>query len=162
MKKKDDTMRLCIDYRELNKVIVKNKYPLHRIEDLFDQLQDAFVFPKIDLRSTYHQLKIREEDIPKTVFRTRYGHYEFLVMPFGLTNTPAVFMDLMNRVFKEFLEKFVIVFIDDILIYSQSREEHREYLRIVLQMLKEKQFYAKFKKCEFWLEKVSFLGHVIF
>ena len=161
VKKKDGTMRLCIDYRELNKVTIRNKYPLPRIDDLFDQLQGASVFSKIDLRSGYHQLRVREEDILKTAFRTRYGHYEFLVMPFGLTNAPAAFMDLMNRIFKEFLDKFVIVFIDDILVYSRSREEHAENLRITLQILKEKELYAKFKKCEFWLEKVSFLGHVV-
>ncbi|KAI3443800.1 hypothetical protein Pfo_000465 [Paulownia fortunei] len=161
VKKKDGTLRLCIDYRELNKITVKNKYPLPRIDDLFDQLQGASVFSKIDLRSGYHQLKIKEEDIPKTAFRTRYGHYEFLVMPFGLTNAPAAFMDLMNRVFKQYLDKFVIVFIDDILIYSRDKEEHKEHLKIVLQVLKEKQLYAKFKKCEFWLEQVVFLGHVV-
>ena len=142
-------MRLYINYRELNKVTIKNKYPFPRIDDLFGQLQRALVFSKIDLRSGYYQLKIKEEDIPKTAFRTRYGHYEFLVMPFGLTNAPAAFMDMMNRVFKDFLDKFVIIFIDDILIYSRSREEHMEHLRTVLRILKEKQLYAKFKKCEF-------------
>ncbi|KAI3451367.1 hypothetical protein Pfo_008032 [Paulownia fortunei] len=161
VKKKDGTLRLCIDYRELNKITVKNKYTLPRIDDLFDQFQGASVFSKIDLCSGYHQLKIKEEDIPKTAFRTRYGHYEFLVMPFGLTNAPAAFMDLMNRVFKQYLDKFVIVFIDDILIYSRDKEEHKEHLKIVLQVLKEKQLYAKFKKCEFWLEQVVFLGHVV-
>ena len=119
------------DYRELNQVIVRNKYPLPRIDDLFDQLQGAQVFSKIDLRSGYYQLKIKGEDIPKTAFRTRYGHYEFLVLPFGLTNAPAAFMDLMNRVFHEYLDCFVIVFIDDILIFSKSIEEHEEHLRIV-------------------------------
>lgn len=138
---------MCIDYKELNKLTVKNKYPLPRIDDLFDQLQGRGVFSKIDLRSGYHPLKIKEEDVPKTAFRTRFGHYEFLVMPFGLTNAPAAFMDLMNRVFKDYLDKFVIVFIDDILVYSRSKKEHEEHLRLTLEKLKEKQLYAKFKKC---------------
>ena len=161
VKKKDGTMRLCIDYRQLNKVTVKNRYPLPRIDDLFDQLHGARIFSKIDLRSGYHQLKVKEVDISKTAFRTRYGHYEFVVMPFGLTNAPAAFMDLMNRVFKDFMDKFVIVFIDDILVYSRSQEEHVDHLRVVLQILREKQLYAKFSKCEFWLDSVVFLGHVI-
>ena len=135
VKKKDGSMRLCIDYRELNKVTVKNRYPLPRIDDLFDQLQGATVFSKIDLRSGYHQLRIRDRDIPKTAFRSRYGHYEFIVMSFGLTNAPAVFMDLMNRVFKDFLDTFVIVFIDDILVYSKTEAEHEEHLHKVLETL---------------------------
>ena len=121
----------------------------------------ANVFSKIDLRSSYHQLKIKEADIPKTVFRTRYGHYEFLVMSFGLTNAPSVFMDLMNRVFRPYLDKFVIVFIDDILVYSSSSDDHEKHLRIVLQTMRDKQLYAKLSKCEFWKDKVAFLGHVI-
>ncbi|KAK8954132.1 hypothetical protein KSP39_PZI001653 [Platanthera zijinensis] len=161
VKKKEGTLRLCVDYRELNKLTVKNKYPLPRIEDLFDQLVNAKMFSKLDLRSGYHQLRIKEEDIFKTAFSTRYGHYEFMVMPFGLTNAPAAFMDLMNRVFKDYLDRFVIVFIDDILIYSPSEDEHAWHLRLALQTLKEHQLYAKFTKCEFWLRKVSFLGHVI-
>ncbi|KAL0551797.1 hypothetical protein IC582_010886 [Cucumis melo] len=161
VKKKDGSMRLCIDYRELNKVTVKNRYPLPRIDDLFDQLQGATVFSKIDLRSGYHQLRIKNEDVPKTAFRSRYGHYEFIVMSFGLTNAPAVFMDLMNRVFREFLDTFVIVFIDDILIYSKTEAEHEEHLRMVLQTLRDNKLYAKFSKCEFWLKQVSFLGHVV-
>ncbi|KAL0539581.1 hypothetical protein IC582_023797 [Cucumis melo] len=161
VKKKDGSMRLCIDYRELNKVTVKNRYPLPRIDDLFDQLQGATVFSKIDLRSGYHQLRIKDEDVPKTAFRSRYGHYEFIVMSFCLTNAPAVFMDLMNRVFREFLDTFVIVFIDDILIYSKTEAEHEEHLRIVLQTLRDNKLYAKFSKCEFWLKQVSFLGHVV-
>lgn len=161
VKKKDGTLRLCIDYRELNKVTIKNKYPLPRIDDLFDQLQGAQVFSKIDLRSGYHQLKVKADDVEKTAFRTRYGHYEFLVMPFGVTNAPAAFMDLMNRVFKPYLDEFVVVFIDDILIYSKSAEAHEDHLRLILQTLREKKLYAKLKKCEFWLQEVAFLGHVV-
>ncbi|GJR60420.1 putative reverse transcriptase domain-containing protein [Tanacetum coccineum] len=161
VKKKDGSFRMCIDYRELNKLTVKNRYPLPRIDDLFDQLQGSSVYSKIDLRSGYHQLRVREQDIPKTAFRTRYGHYEFQVMPFGLTNAPAVFMDLMNRVCKPYLDKFVIVFIDDILIYSKNKEEHEEHLKAILELLKKEELYAKFSKCEFWIPKVQFLGHVI-
>ena len=132
VKKHDGTLRLCVDYRQLNKVTIKNKYPLPRIEDLFDQLGGCYYFSKIDLRSGYHQLRIREADISKTAFRTRYGHFEFLVMPFGLTNAPAAFMDLMNRVFRSHLDRFVVVFIDDILIYSRTQEKHPEHLRVAL------------------------------
>ncbi|GJV44122.1 putative reverse transcriptase domain-containing protein [Tanacetum coccineum] len=161
VKKKDGSFRMCIDYRELNKLTVKNRYPLPRIDDLFDQLQGSSVYSKIDLRSGYHQLRVRDEDIPKTAFRTRYGHYEFQVMPFGLTNAPAVFMDLMNRVCKPYLDKFVIVFIDDILIYSRNEEEHANHLRIILELLKKEKLYAKFSKCDFWIRIVQFLGHLI-
>ncbi|GKD19585.1 putative reverse transcriptase domain-containing protein [Tanacetum coccineum] len=152
---------MCIDYRELNKLMVKNRYPLPRIDDLFDQLQGSSVYLKIDLRSGYHQLRVREEDIPKTAFRTRYGHYEFQVMPFGLTNASAVFMDLMNRVCKPYLDKFVIIFIDDILIYSKTKKEHEEHIKLILELLKKEELYAKFSKCEFWIPKVQFLDHVI-
>ncbi|KAJ8758614.1 hypothetical protein K2173_000335 [Erythroxylum novogranatense] len=143
VKKKDDTLRMCIDYRQLNRITVKNRYPLPRIDDLFDQLRDAGVFSKIDLRSGYYQLRVKDVDVPKTTFRTRYGHYEFLVMPFGLTNASAAFMDLMNRVFRPYLDQFVVVFIDDILT------------------LQERQLYAKLSKCDFWLKEISFLGHVV-
>jgi hypothetical protein len=152
VKKKDGSMQLCIDYRELNRVTIKNKYPLPRIDDLFDQLKGAKVFSKIDLRSGYHQLKVKEEDVQKTAIRTRYGHYEFLVMPFGVTNAPSVFMDLMNRVFHMYLDWFVVVFIDDILVYSTNYQDHGEHLKTVLGVLREKQLFAKLKKCEFWLE----------
>ncbi|KAI3819462.1 hypothetical protein L1987_13299 [Smallanthus sonchifolius] len=161
VKKKDGSFRMCIDYRELNKLTIKNRYPLPRIDDLFDQLQGSTCFSKIDLRSGYHQLRVLDEDIPKTAFRTRYGHYEFMVMPFGLTNAPAVFMDLMNRVCKPYLDKFVIVFIDDILIYSKTKAEHEQHLRLILELLKKEQLYAKFSKCEFWLKEVQFLGHIV-
>ncbi|GJT74632.1 putative nucleotidyltransferase, ribonuclease H [Tanacetum coccineum] len=162
VKKKDGSFRMCIDYRELNKLTVKNRYPLPRIDDLFDQLQGSSVYSKIDLRSGYHQLRVRDEDIPKTAFRTRYGPITvFQVMPFGLTNAPAVFMDLMNRVCRPYLDKFVIVFIDDILIYSKTKEEHDVHLRLILELLKKEELYAKFSKCDFWLSKVQFLGHVI-
>ncbi|WMV24899.1 hypothetical protein MTR67_018284 [Solanum verrucosum] len=161
VKKKDGSLRMCIDYRQLKKVKINNKYPLPRIKDLFDQLQGAVHFSKIDLRSGYHQLRIREEDVSKTAFRTRYGHYDFLVMPFGLTNAPAVFMDLMNRVFRPFLDRFVIIFTEYILVYSRTQEEHENHLKIVLQTLREHKLYAKFSKCEFWLDSVAFLGHVV-
>nr|GEW72517.1 putative reverse transcriptase domain-containing protein [Tanacetum cinerariifolium] len=161
VKKKDGSFRMCINYRELNKLTVKNRYPLPRIDDLFDQLQGSSVYSKIDLRSGYHQLRVREEDILKTAFRMRYGHYKFQVMPFGFTNAPAVFMDLMNQVCKPYLDKFVIVFIGDILIYSKNKEEHEGYLKLILELLKKEELYAKFLKCEFWITKVQFLGHVI-
>nr|GFA87542.1 putative reverse transcriptase domain-containing protein [Tanacetum cinerariifolium] len=131
------------------------------IDDLFNQLQGSSVYSKIDLRSGYHQLRVREEDIPKTAFIARYGHYEFQVMPFGLTNAPAVFMDLMNRVCKPYLDKFVIVFIDDILIYSKDEKEHEEHLKEILELLKKEELYAKFSNCEFWIPKVQFLSYVI-
>src|SRR3989337_1601971 len=161
VEKKDVTLRMCVDYRSLNEVTIKNKYPLPMINDLFDQLEGATVFSKIDLRSGYYQLKIREQDIPKTAFTIRYGLYEYTVMSFGMTNAPAYFMSMMNKVFMEFLDKFVVVFIDDILVYSKNEEEHKEHLRLVLEKLREHQLYAKFSKCEFWLKEVGFLGHVI-
>ncbi|GKA04171.1 putative reverse transcriptase domain-containing protein, partial [Tanacetum coccineum] len=141
VKKKDGSFRMCIDYQELNKLTVKNRYPLPRSDDLFDQLQGSSVYSKIDLMLGYYQLRVREEYIPKTAFRTRYGHYEFQVMPFGLTNAPAVFMDLMNRVCKPYLDKFVIVFIDDILIYSKNKQEHEEHLKLILELLKKEELY---------------------
>ncbi|GJR45907.1 putative reverse transcriptase domain-containing protein [Tanacetum coccineum] len=153
--------RLAPSEMELNKLTIKNRYPLPRINDIFEQLQGACCFSKIDLCSTYHQLRVREEDIQKTVFRTRYGHFEFTVMPFGLTNVPAIFIDLMNRVCKPYLDKFVIVFIDDILIYLKSKEEHEVHLKTILDLLKKEKLYAKFSKCEFWLQEVQFLGHVV-
>ena len=146
-KKKDKTLRLCIDYRQLNRVTIKNWYPLPRIDDLFDQLGGARVYSKIDLRTGYHQLRVRDKNIPKTAFWTRYGHFEFTVMPFGLTNAPAAFMDLMHRIFQPYLDQFVVVFVDDILI--------------LLQLLRDHQLYAKFSKCEFWLTEVRVLGHMV-
>ena len=151
----------CIDYRELNKMTIKKKYLLPRIYDLFDQLNGAKVFSKIDLRFGYYQLKVRESDIPKMAFQTRYGHYKFLVMSFGIINAPATFMDFMNRVFEEYLDKFIIIFIYDILVYPCTMEEYELHLKIVLEKLSEKKLYAKFSKCEFWLGKVTFLGHVV-
>jgi hypothetical protein len=145
----------------LNKLTVKNKYPLPRIDDLLDRLGGAKVFSKINVRSGYHQIQFKPEDVPKTAFRTHYGHYEYLVVPFGLTNAPAVFMDYMNRIFHSYLDKFVVVFIDDILVYSKTLEEHKEHLKIVMEILKEKQLYAKLEKCEFWLDEVQFLGQVV-
>jgi hypothetical protein len=159
--KKDESLRLCVDYRPLNAVTIKNKYPLPRIDVLFDQLEGAKVFSKIDLRSGYHQIKIRASDIPKTAFSTRYGLYEFLVMSFGLTNAPAYVMYLMNSVFMSELDKFVVVFIDDILVYSKNEDEHTEHLHIVLQRLRDHRLYAKLSKCDFWLKEINFLGHTI-
>jgi hypothetical protein len=161
VEKKDGSRRMCIDYRALNEVTIKNKYPLPRIEYLFDQLRGVNVFSKIDLRSGYHQLRIQPSDIPKTTFITKYGLYEFTVMSFVLTNAPAFFMNLMNSVFMDYLDKFVVVFIDDILIYSQSEEEHVDHLKMILQRLREHQLYAKLSKCEFWIDEVLFLGHII-
>ncbi|KAH0773918.1 hypothetical protein KY290_011055 [Solanum tuberosum] len=161
VRKKDGSLRMCIDYRQLNKATIKNKYHIPRIDDLFDQLQGIECFSKIDLRSGYYQIRVREKDVPKTAFRTSYGHFVFLVMSFGLTNAPAVFMDLMNSIFRPYLDMFVIVFIDDILVYSHSKAEHADHLRAVLQVLQEKELYAKFSKCEFWLSSVAFLSHII-
>jgi hypothetical protein len=159
--KKDGSKRMCIDYRSLNEVTIKNKYSLPRIDDLFDQLKGACVFSKIDLHSGYHQLKIRASNIPKKTFITRYGPYGYTIVSFGFTNSPAYFMYMMNKVFMEYLDKFVIGFIDDILIFSKSAEEHDEHRHLVLQELKENQLYAKLNKCEFWLKEASFLGRII-
>ena len=160
VKKKYGTLQLCVDYRQLNKLTVMNKYLLPIIDDLFDQPKGASIFLKINLRFGYHQLRIKDFDVHKTAFRTRYGHYEFLVMSFGLTNAPVAFMDLMNRVFRPYVDQFVVVFIDDILVYSKDREIHDTHLRVVLETLRKEQLYAKLRKCEFWLNDVSFLGHI--
>lgn len=161
VKKKDGGLRLCIDYRALNKLTIKNRYPLPRIEELFDRLQGAKVFSKIDLRSGYHQIRIAEEDIPKTAFRTRYGHFEFLVMPFGLTNAPATFMSAMNNIFRPYLDQFVVVFLDDILVYSKNEGEHLKHLELVFEVLKKNKFYIKESKCAFFKNRVDFLGHIV-
>ena len=161
VKKKDGSMRMCVDYRALNNVTIKNSYPLPRVDELFDRLQGAKLFSKIDLRSGYHQIRIADEDVPKTAFRTRYGHYEFLVLPFGLTNAPATFMHLMQQTFRQHLDKFVLVFLDDILIYSKTREEHEQHVRKVLDILRSNKLYAKESKCEFFRSEVEFLGHHI-
>ena len=161
VKKKDGTLWLCVDYRQLNKITVKNKYLLPKIDDLFDQLKGVSVFSKIDLRSGYHQLRIKDTDVHKMTFRMQYGHYEFLVMPFGLTNAPAAFVDLMNCVFQLYVDQFVVVFIDDILVYSKDWENHDKHLQVVLETLRKERLYAKLSKCEFWLRKVSFLGHIV-
>jgi len=150
-----------VDYRQLNKLTIKSKYPLPRIDDLMDQLHGASVFSKIDLRLGYHQILVKAEDVEKTAFRSRYGHYEYVIMPFGVTNAPALFRDYLNRIFRPFLDNFVVVFIDDILIYSKTHEEHAEHLRIMLGILREKQLFAKLSKCDFWMREVQFLGHVI-
>jgi len=161
VKKKDKSLRMCVDYRPLNVMTIKNKYPLPRIDIVFDQLAKAKVFSKIDLRSGYHQIKIRPEVVPKTAFSTRYGLYEYLVMSFGVTNAPTHFMYLVNSVFIPELDKFVVVFIDDILVYSENAQDHEKHHQIVLTRLCEHQLYAKFSKCEFWLKKVPFVGHIL-
>jgi hypothetical protein len=161
VKKKDGSLRLCIDYRDLNRATVKNRYLMLRIYDLFDQMKGATVFSKIDLRYGYHQLRIKESDIPKTAFRTRFGHYEFVVVPFGLTNSPSVFMSLMNGVFRKYLDRFVQVFLDDILIYSRNEREHEEHLRIVLSCLRKNKLYGNLSKCSFFQKEIHYLGHII-
>jgi len=149
VKKKDGSSRLCVDCRQLNKLTIKNKYPLPRIDDLLDQLRGATVFSKIDLRSGYHQIIVKPEDVQKTAFRSRYGHYEYVVMSFGVTNAHAIFMDYMNRIFRPYLDQFIVVFIDDILIYSEDQDVHADHLRVVLGILREHKLYGKLSKCEF-------------
>ena len=161
VKKKDGTMRMCVDYRALNNITIKNSYPLPRVDELFDRLQGARYFSKIDLRSGYHQIRIVAEDVPKTAFRTRYGHFEFLVLPFGLTNAPGTFMHLMHQTFREYLDDFVLVFLDDILIFSKTLEEHKAHVRKVLATLRQHKLYAKESKCEFFQREVEFLGHLV-
>ena len=161
VKKNDGTIRMCINYRQINQMTIKNKYLLLRIDQLFDQLKGAAYFLKIDLQSRHHQIRVRDQDVQKTAFRTRYGHYEFLVMSFDLTNAPTVFMALMSRVFAPYLDQFVIIFIDDILVYSKSEREHSHHLRIALQLLRDIQLYAKLGKCDFQLQQVAFLGHIV-
>jgi hypothetical protein len=161
VKTKGGTLRLCIDYIKLNKMTINNKYPFPRIDDLFDQLKGAIIFSNIDLRSGYHQVQIKDEHIHKTTFRTRYGHYEFVVVPFGLTNAPTTFMCLMNNVLRNFLDRVLLVFIDDIIIYSKNREDHEEHLKLVLQLLREHRLYVNLSKCDFFQKQVHYLGHVI-
>jgi hypothetical protein len=158
MKKKDGTLRLCIDYRQLNKMTIKKKYPLPRINDLFDQVGGAKIFSKLDLQSGYHQVRIKDKDISKTTFRTRYGHYDFIVIPFGLTNASTTFMYLMNNIFIKYLDKFVVVFIDDIPVYSKIEEEHDEHLKMVLQTFNKHKLYTKFDKCDFYQKEIQYLG----
>ncbi|CAI7735343.1 unnamed protein product, partial [Closterium sp. NIES-54] len=161
VRKKGGSLRMCVDYRGLNKITVKNRYPLPRIDELFEQVGEARYFLKLDLRSGYHQVRIQSEDIPETAFRTRYGHYEFRVLPFGLTNAPATFQGMMQSIFNYFIDNFLVAFIDDLLVYSRTREEHLKHLELVLVQLSEHRLYAKRSKCEFAKTKLSFLGHVI-
>jgi hypothetical protein len=161
VRKKDGSLRMCVDYRALNKITIKNKYPLPRIDELLDRLHGAKFFSKLDLMSGYHQVRIKDQDVFKTAFRTRYGHYEFRVLPFGLTNAPATFMRLMNDIFRPLLDKYVIIYLDDILIYSKTKEEHESHLKTVLDILRRHQLYAKLSKCDLFKTSVEFLGHVL-
>jgi hypothetical protein len=161
VKNNDGTLTLCIDYKKLNKMTIKNKYPFPRIDDLFDHLRGAAVFSKIDLRLGYHQVRIKDEDIHKIAFRTRYGHYEFVVVPFRLTNAPTTIMCLMNIILDKYLNKFVLVFVDDILVYYKTKEEHGEHIRMVLQVLIDHQLYSKFSKCDFFQREIQYLSHTI-
>ena len=160
-KKKDGSFRLCVDYRGLNKLTIKNKFPLPRVDNIFDHLYGSKIFSKIDMRSGYHQIRIKESDIPKIGFRSRLGHYDYVVLPFGLTNAPATFKTLMNSLFRKYLGKFVLVFMDDILIYSTNIEEHKIHLKQIFEVLRENKLYAKLSKCAFFTSQVEFLGHVI-
>ena len=161
VRKKEGSLRMCVDYRALNKQTIKNRYPLPRTDELLDQLHGAAGFSKIDLQSGYHQVRVAEEDVYKTAFRTRYGHFEFKVLPFGLTNAPATFMSFMHDVLRPYLDEFVVVFLDDILIFSKNEAEHLAHLKLVLQKLREHHLYAKLSKCAFGLQEVEFLGHIV-